>query len=186
MDTKARTRLSKFLSFVLRHSPGDIGLTLDANGWADVSDLLTQAAKHGTTFTRPELDEVVATNDKKRFAFDDTRTRIRANQGHSVDVDLGLTARTPPDILYHGTGEQSVASILASGIHKGERHHVHLSATIEQAVAVGRRHGKPAVLAVDAKKMHEAGIPLFMADNGVWLADEVPPAFLTLLSGTPK
>lgn len=182
MDQRSRTRLSKFLSLVLRHAPGDIGLSLDQHGWAEVSELLSCAVAHGTSLTRPDLDEIVATSDKRRFAFDEAGTRIRASQGHSVQVDLKLEPRTPPDILYHGTGEQSVGSILATGLHKGERHHVHLSPSVEQAIAVGRRHGKPTVLAVDARKMHDAGIPLFMADNGVWLAEDVPPAYLTLLT----
>jgi putative RNA 2'-phosphotransferase len=183
VDTKTRTHLSKFLSYVLRHSPHEAGLTLQEGGWVSVDDLLAGAARAGTRISRDQLEEVVATNDKKRFAFDDTKTRIRANQGHSVEVDLKLEARTPPDILYHGTAEHFVASILATGVQKQSRHHAHLSATFEQAVIVGRRHGKPVVLAVDAKSMHADGLPLFMADNGVWLADEVPPKYLARIEG---
>jgi putative RNA 2'-phosphotransferase len=181
MDQKTTIRVSKFLSYVLRHAPDDIGLTLDENGWADVTELLECSARHGTRISRDELNHVVATNDKKRFAFDETKSRIRANQGHSVEVDLGLVARTPPDILYHGTAERSVPAILASGLQKQSRQHVHLSLTFEQAVTVGRRHGKPVVLKVDARAMHAAGLSLYMAENSVWLADEVPPAYLSVI-----
>lgn len=183
MDQKTNLRISKFLSYVLRHAPGDIGLLLDENGWADVATLLECAARHGTRITRDQLDHVVASNDKKRFAFDETKTRIRASQGHSVEVDLGLVPRTPPDILYHGTADRSVPAILATGLQKQSRQHVHLSLTFEQAAVVGRRHGKPVVLKVDARAMHAAGLPLYLADNGVWLADEVPPAYLSVIPG---
>lgn len=173
-------RLSKFLSLVLRHDPGAIGITLDPNGWVAVDDLLSAAARSGNAITREQLDEVVATNDKKRFAFSPDGTRIRASQGHSVEVELGLDPVEPPERLFHGTATRSVESIRAEGLVRQSRQHVHLSPDEETAIRVGQRHGKPVVLVVRAGQMHRDGHAFYRSDNGVWLTDSVPPEYLDI------
>jgi putative RNA 2'-phosphotransferase len=169
---------SKLLSYVLRHRPDSIGLTLDAHGWADVGDLLACLAAQGKAIDRTLLEQVVAQNDKQRFAFSEGRSRIRASQGHSIAVDLQLRAAEPPAVLYHGTASRFLKSILATGLRAGARHHVHLSADRDTATRVGTRHGFPAVLIVDAARMHADGIAFYQSDNGVWLTAEVKPAYL--------
>lgn len=181
MDVARLVRTSKFLSKHLRHAPQKLGITLAPGGWVDVEDLLAATALHGMPLTRAELDEVVARNNKQRFAYDVRGTRIRANQGHSVPVDLQLQPSVPPATLYHGTGERFVPAILREGLRKMRRHHVHLSADIPTALAVGRRHGRPAVFAVHAGAMHADGIPFYRSDNGVWLVDAVAPHYLELV-----
>lgn len=171
-------RVSKFLSLVLRHDPGAIGLALDGNGWADVDDLIRLADRHGKPLTRPLLERVVADNDKKRFAFSDDGRRVRASQGHSVEVDLALPPADPPAVLYHGTASRSVESIRAEGLRPGSRRHVHLSPDISTATKVGQRHGKPVVLVVRAAEMAAAGHPFYRSENGVWLADFVPVGYI--------
>ncbi len=171
------TRISKTLSYHLRHRPDALGLTLGPGGWVAVDDLLAALARQGKPVTRAELDEVVAWNPKQRFAFDETGARIRASQGHSVAVDLELAPVEPPAVLYHGTGAQSVAAILREGLRKQQRHHVHLSADVATARAVGARHGRPVVLQVDAAAMRTAGHVFYRSANGVWLVDAVPPEF---------
>jgi putative RNA 2'-phosphotransferase len=175
------TRLSKMLSLVLRHEPGAIGLVLDASGWADTGELIEKMTGHGYSLTGELLQQVVATSDKKRFSFNEDGTRIRAAQGHSIDVDLQLQAVAPPSYLYHGTGRRAIASILAGGLQKRKRHHVHLSADLATAVKVGRRHGAPKVFVVKAGEMHSDGYSFYLSENGVWLVDEVPPRYLVLL-----
>ena len=175
------TTISKRLSFWLRHKPEDAGLTLSADGWTDVAAVLDAFSAHGLECNRDQLERVVATNDKKRFEFSNDGKRIRARQGHSVDIDLGLTALTPPDVLFHGTATRFLPLILAEGLKPIARHHVHLSPDHGTAVMVGRRHGKPAVLQVAAGAMQADGHQFFRTDNGVWLTDAVPPAFLTLI-----
>lgn len=170
--------ISKFLSYVLRHEPGSIGLALDANGWAKVDELLAKANAAGKRIDMATLQRVVETNEKKRFTLSDDRSLIRAAQGHSVTVDLDLPWTTPPALLYHGTAEKSVASILANGIEARSRQHVHLSADVETATKVGARHGKPVVLIVQAARMFHAGAKFWKADNGVWLTDAVAPEFI--------
>jgi putative RNA 2'-phosphotransferase len=182
MDETRIVRISKFFSKHLRHAPREIGLALQPGGWVAVDDLLAATARHGFPVTRAELDVVVTTNDKQRFAFDETGTRIRANQGHSVEVDLELTAADPPELLYHGTAAASLPAILSGGLLKMRRHHVHLSKDIATALRVGARHGKPVVLAVAANKMTADGFRFFVSANGVWLVDHVPPNYLTVLS----
>lgn len=179
MDPKL-VRLSKFLSLVLRHDPGTIGITLDPNGWVAVDELLSAAARAGKQITREQLDEVVATNDKKRFAFSSDGTRIRASQGHSVEVDLGLAPVEPPESLFHGTATRSVEAIRAEGLVRQSRQHVHLSPDEETAIRVGQRHGKPVVLIVRAGQMHRDGHAFYRSDNGVWLTDSVPPEYLEI------
>ena len=178
MNEDQKTRISKFLSLVLRHEPGKIGLTLDAAGWADVDDLLAKLHSHGRSLSRTDLEEVVATNEKKRYAFSEDGRRIRASQGHSIDVQLGYTQKAPPDRLFHGTATRFVDSIKASGLIKGERHHVHLSADAETARKVGQRHGKPVILIVLSVEMQKAGHVFYQSDNGVWLVEHVPSGFL--------
>lgn len=160
----------KRLSFLLRH---DKNYQFDEHGWREISDLITH---HG--YTMDELKEIVEINNKQRYEFSEDMTRIRARQGHSVHVDVELEEKLPPDVLYHGTGEQSLASILEQGINKGNRLYVHLSETSETAVNVGKRHGKPVVLVVDAKKMAEDGHKFYLSRNGVWLTDYVGVKFI--------
>ncbi len=172
------TRISKFLSLVLRHEPAKAGLTLDTAGWVEVDALLRGCAEAGRPFSRQDLERVVAENDKKRFAFSEDGRRIRANQGHSVEVELAYTATPPPELLYHGTADRFIDSIQREGLRKAQRHHVHLSADRRVAIEVGRRHGRPVVLVVAAGAMHRTGHTFFISANGVWLTDHVPPAFL--------
>ena len=171
-------RTSKFMSLVLRHRPETIGLVLDANGWADIGALIERAGAHGVALTRELIADVVATSDKQRFAIDESGQRIRANQGHSVEIDLDLEPREPPETLFHGTGEKSVAAIRIEGLKRGRRQHVHLSPDEETAVKVGSRHGRPAVLRIAAARMAGAGHAFFLSTNGVWLTDCVPAEFI--------
>ncbi len=170
--------LSKFLSLILRHKPEVVGITLDENGWADVQELLDKIKQSGKEINFEQLQEIVANNDKKRFTFDETRQKIRANQGHSIAVKLNLGAIQPPDILYHGTAKKYVPSIMEKGLLKGKRQHVHLSGDRETAIKVGRRHGKPKVLIVHAAKMAEEGHVFYQSKNMVWLTDHVPPNYI--------
>ena len=172
------TRNSKFLSLVLRHDPDRIGITLDDAGWTDVAALLDATAAHGVMITRDELVQIVATSDKQRFALSPDGARIRANQGHSVEVDLALAPATPPAVLYHGTVGQFVDSIREQGLIKGARHHVHLSADTATAAKVGGRRGKPVILTVRAADMVAAGHTFFCSENGVWLVDHVQAQFI--------
>ena len=176
MDERRTVKVSKYLSKHLRHQPERIGLTLGEGGWVEIETLMAAAAAHGFRFTREELDHVVATNDKRRFAIEGTR--IRASQGHSVEVELGYSPAAPPATLFHGTAQRSLGPIFQSGLVRGRRHHVHLSADTDTALRVGSRHGVPAVLAVDAGGMTAAGFAFFRSDNGVWLTEAVPPAYL--------
>lgn len=174
------TRASKFLSLVLRHQPEKIGLTLDREGWVEVSRLLDALAAHGLNLTPHELQEIVRTNDKQRFSLSPDNLFIRANQGHSVEVELGYEPATPPPVLYHGTAERFLSSIKERGLSKGRRHHVHLSEQPETAANVGRRYGKPVVLRIACDEMHAEGHLFFRAANGVWLTEHVPSRYITL------
>ncbi|MGQ4403413.1 RNA 2'-phosphotransferase [Streptomyces hayashii] len=169
-------KVSKYLSKHLRHRPERIGLTLDEAGWVEIDQLIVACAAHGFRFTRAELDHVVAANDKKRFAIEGTR--IRASQGHSVEVDLGLPPATPPPYLYHGTVGRCLDVIRAEGLRPMNRHDVHLSADRETATRVGARRGRPVVLSVDAGAMHRDGHVFHVSANGVWLTKAVPPQYL--------
>lgn len=183
MDDKRLVKVSKYLSKHLRHAPERIGLQLGSGGWVAVDTLLAACATYHFTITRDELEEVVRRSDKQRFAFNDTRTHIRANQGHSVEVDLELPVATPPDELFHGTARHNVEAITREGLNKGRRHHVHLSSERETALRVGARHGTPVVFRVDAARMHAEGIEFFVSENGVWLCDSVAPSYLELEDG---
>lgn len=172
---------SRLLSLVLRHKPEEIGISLDKNGWALVSDLLKGMAARGNKITMAELEEIVATNDKQRFSFNDNKTKIRANQGHSVKIDLDLKALVPPAVLYHGTAQKSINGIMKIGLDKMNRRHVHLSADKETALKVGSRHGKPVILEINSKAMHDIGHTFWQSENGVWLTDKVPVEYITIL-----
>lgn len=178
ISEKQLTHISKFLSLVLRHQPETIAITLDQNGWTDVKDLIEKANNYGIKFDRETLNHIVATNPKKRFTFNDTLDKIRASQGHSVEIELGYTNQKPPEILFHGTAEKFVQSILNTGLEKGNRQQVHLSADIETAIKVGQRHGKPFVFKVLAEQMYDDKFEFFISDNGVWLTDNVPTKYL--------
>lgn len=182
MNERQRMKISKFLSLVLRHRPKAVGVTLDAAGWVSVAVLLDGCARSGRSISREQLEEVVATNDKKRFEFSPDGSMIRASQGHSVDVDLGYAPADPPEVLYHGTARRNLASIHGRGLVKGRRHHVHLSGDEETAVKVGRRYGKPVVLTVRASRMAADGAAFFLSANGVWLTDHVPPEYIEFAS----
>lgn len=181
MKDKSLVSTSKFLSLVLRHQPEVVGMTLDEEGWLEINALIDAANQHGKRLSLKLLHEVVATNDKKRFALSDDGLRIRASQGHSVTgVDLKLAETTPPDTLYHGTVAAFIESIRSTGLEKRSRNHVHLSADEATATKVGSRRGKPIILQVDAAAMHQDRHRFYLSANGVWLVDAVPPSFLTI------
>lgn len=184
MNDKRRVTVSKYLSKHLRHTPAEIGLTLEPGGWVPIADVLSAATKHRFHITREELDEVVAKCDKQRFALDETGTKIRANQGHSAEVDLQLEPVEPPAELFHGTGAKSASAIREQGLAKMSRHHVHLSLDTDTARRVGARHGKPVVFVVESGRMHRDGFAFFRSENGVWLTDHVPPSYLRILAET--
>lgn len=171
-------RASKFLSLVLRHEPQKIGLQLDAQGWADIADLLQRLAEHGHALDRADLQRLVQTNDKQRFALSEDGLRIRASQGHSIAVDLGLQPLEPPPWLYHGTVPSFLESIATQGLRPGERQHVHLSLDRQTAQQVGSRRGAPVILSVDAGRMHAEGHRFYRSANGVWLTDHVPLRYI--------
>jgi putative RNA 2'-phosphotransferase len=183
MMSRDSVELSKFLSFVLRHKPDAIGLVLDAQGWVSVDELVQKGNAAGTRFSRDNLLQVVETSDKKRFSVSADGQRIRAAQGHSVSVELGLLRREPPTVLYHGTATRFVESILSEGLKPQKRQQVHLSADVATAERVGQRHGKPVIFKIEALHMHQLGFEFFLADNGVWLIDQVPPDFLAPPAG---
>lgn len=181
---RRHTQISKFLSYVLRHQPDAIGITLDSQGWVAIVDLLVAGATNGNHITREELDFVVRNNNKQRFAISDDGTRIRASQGHSTEVDLGYASSVPPPVLYHGTAVRNLPSIRTSGLLKGNRHHVHLSLDDATAAQVGGRHGRPVVLIVRAGAMSAVGYEFFLSANGVWLTEHVPTEFIDF--GSPR
>ncbi|MDO4700891.1 MAG: RNA 2'-phosphotransferase [Moraxella sp.] len=181
---KQDKKISKFLSLILRHKPHAVGISLDNEGWADVETLLRALNNHHHHIDMARLEHIVATNDKQRFAFDTHKQKIRANQGHSIDVCLNLPEVAPPETLYHGTARGAIDGIMAQGIDKQQRQYVHLSADTQTAIKVGRRHGKVVVFVVQAGKMHQAGMKFYQADNGVWLTEHVPVAYLSVFEGT--
>lgn len=184
MDPKTLKTLSKYLSYHLRHRPEALGLTLEPGGWVTLENLLSASATHSdlpVPLTRDRLQTIVTTNDKQRFSISPDGQRIRANQGHSIPIDLQLTPQTPPAILFHGTAEPALSAIQGSGLHKMARHHVHLSANSDTAKAIGSRHGRPVIFQVAAARMHHDGFSFYCSDNGVWLVDHVPVTYLSLL-----
>ena len=172
-----KNETSKFIALILRHKPETIGITLDEHGWANVDELVAGIAKQ-QAFDRDRLEEIVRTDSKMRYSFNEDHTLIRANQGHSIPVDVELEEKTPPDILWHGTGEKYVSSIHAQGLIPKSRLYVHLSADYDTAVKVGSRHGKPVVYTVAAGDMQKAGYQFYQSVNGVWLTKRVPAQFL--------
>lgn len=179
MTEQDKKRISKFLSLILRHDPDKIGLELDEQGWANVKDLIDKCKKHRYHFSMEDLIEIVETNDKQRYSFNEKRNKIRANQGHSIDIDLALSPVEPPEFLYHGTATRFLSSIMEQGIIKISRQHVHLSKDKETAAKVGSRHGKVIVLTIMTGKMHQDGILFYQSDNGVWLTDFVDLKYIS-------
>ena len=181
MSGKRNVILGKFISKILRHQPGLIGISLDEHGWAEVQDLIAgvRAAGH-PDFDMAVLEEIVETNNKKRYSFSDDKQLIRANQGHSIPVDVELPVTSPPATLWHGTADRFVPSIMEQGIRSMNRLYVHLSPDMETALKVGRRHGKPVILRIDSKQMEADGAVFYLSVNGVWLTKEVPAKYITV------
>ena len=178
MTDKQIIQTSKFLSLILRHEPERVGLQLGEAGWVAVDDLLNAVNQHGTPLTRDQLNHIVATSDKRRLAFSEDGQRIRASQGHSVEIDLQYAPQQPPEILYHGTATRFLDAIRKDGLQKMARHDVHLSAETKMTLQVGGRHGKPVLLKIRAGEMHRAGFVFRCSANNVWLVDHVPPQFI--------
>ena len=169
----------KFISLILRHKPEVIGITLDKHGWADIHALIDGVNATGRYhLTQETLEEIVHTDEKQRYAFNEDHTRIRANQGHSISVDVELEQRTPPSVLYHGTGEKYADAIGREGLIPKSRLYVHLSTDTETARKVGSRHGKPVIYTIDCRKMTEDGYRFYLSANGIWLTKAVPPQYL--------
>jgi putative RNA 2'-phosphotransferase len=175
MTEQKRAKISKKLSYILRHAPESVGLVLDENGWADVHDLMS---KFGDPLSIDDLNEVVETNEKKRFAFNEDLTKIRASQGHSIEIDLAYLPTMPPYFLFHGTATRFLESIKKDGLLKGSRHHVHLSLDEVMARKVGSRHGSFVILTIKSREMLEAGYNFFVSENDVRLTDNVPTRFI--------
>lgn len=167
---------------ILRHKPEEIGLELDAAGWANVDALLSAMQQHGFQITVDQLVKIVDTDEKSRYQFSNDRKRIRASQGHSIAVDLGYRPEEPPDVLYHGTASRFVESIRKIGLQKRDRHHVHLSVSPEVASAVGKRYGQPVILIIDAARMNRDGLVFYRSENNVWLTEEVPVRYISFPS----
>jgi len=182
MNEKITKSISKFLSLVLRHSPETIGLKLDENGWADVEELIAKCNKKGNTLDAEILDYVVENNDKKRFAFNEDKKKIRASQGHSISVELNLAEAEPSEYLYHGTVGKFLENIKKEGLQKMSRQHVHLSKDLETAIKVGSRRGAAQILTVRSGAMHRDGFKFYLSENNVWLTDEVPVKYIEFKS----
>jgi putative RNA 2'-phosphotransferase len=178
MSDAARVKKSRYLTRALRHRPERIGIVLDEAGWVSVAELCAACTRHGVAIDAAELTEIVRESDKQRFAFSDDGLRVRAQQGHSVEVDLGYEPAEPPELLFHGTVRKVLAAIREQGISRGSRHHVHLSPDRETAIRVGGRRGKPVVLVVYAKRMAKDGFVFMKSGNDVWLTEHVPPQYL--------
>lgn len=177
-SSKKLHQLSKYLSFVLRHRPDAISLTLTTDGWADVDELIAKINAQGKDMSKAELCEIVAQDEKQRYAFNQDQSQIRANQGHSIKIDLKLESLIPPEFLFHGTAEKNITSIREQGLQKRQRHHVHLSENEKTAKQVGARYGKPVILIIAAQMMHQAGHTFYRSDNNVWLTEAVPVQFI--------
>jgi putative RNA 2'-phosphotransferase len=175
------TKISKFLSLILRHSPETIHVNMDKNGWVDINELIDNAHKYKNMYLNNDLIKtIVETNDKQRYMLSDDGKRIRANQGHSITVDLELESKVPPGILYHGTASRFLDSIMKEGLKPMRRQYVHLSLTEEIALTVGKRHGKPIILYINTKNMYEEGYKFFASENKIWLVKEVPVKYITI------
>lgn len=173
-------KTSRFISMILRHKPGVIGITLDEHGWANVSELV-EGVNKVHPLDMETLEEIVRTNEKQRFSFNEDKTKIRANQGHTIPVDVELDEKEPPEVLYHGTGEKYVESIDCTGLVPRQRLYVHLSTDKEMAAKVGQRHGKPVVYRVNSGQMAKEGFIFYLSVNGVWLTKAVPVQYLEKL-----
>lgn len=169
--------LSKFMSLVLRHKPETIGIKLDENGYADLAELINGLVKNGMTVDFLDIEEVVNSDNKGRYSFNETKTKIRANQGHSIKLNLELESKVPPEILFHGTSTKAYKIIKDDGLRKMNRHHVHLSEDKDTAYDVGSRYGRPVIIHIYAKKMFEEGIEFYQSENGVWLTNYVNPKY---------
>jgi len=178
MNPTRAKKISKFLSLILRHEPQAVGVELDESGWTPVDHLLVKMNEAGTFIDRELLEQIVRNNPKKRFAFSDCNTLIRANQGHSIDVELGYDPVEPPQFLFHGAATKDLKKIRSNGLKKMKRHDVHLNSATEPCIAIGSRHGKPTVLKIAAKEMYHAGFQFFRTPNDVWLTNNVPPEFI--------
>ena len=178
-----RTKISKYLSFILRHHPEAIDIQLDEHGWAKVDELIDgiNKTKPNSKITMEVLEEIVRTDNKQRYSFNEDKTLIRANQGHSIPVDVELQAAIPPAILYHGTGQKYAESIDKQGLLHQSRLYVHLSKDIATATKVGQRHGQPVIYEIDAQSMYNDGYSFYLSVNGVWLTDHVPLTYLKKL-----
>jgi len=186
MNKDYETKVSRFISLVLRHKPEVINIELDANGWANVNELLSGMSEKGYTITPDDLNFIVSNDNKGRYRFSDDHTKIRANQGHSIQVDVALQELKPPHYLYHGTGEKSIDAIKKYGLRAMSRLYVHLSCDYETAISVGKRHGKPIVLKIASEKMYNDGFKFYLSENNVWLAAEVPNNYIIIESKTPQ
>lgn len=171
-------KLSKFISLILRHKPEEIGITLDEHGWAKVEDLINGINKSGRHIDMDILEEIVKTDNKQRYSFNEDKTKIRANQGHSIPVTIEFKELEPPKTLYHGTATKSLAGIMQQGIKSMSRLYVHLSKDFETAKQVGTRHGECVVLVINAKRMYENGIKFYLSENGVWLTEYVDTKYI--------
>ena len=170
-------KLGRFLSLVLRHNPQAAGISLDEHGWADVGELLAGVNRTGRRIDLPTLERIVRENNKQRYSFNGDHTKIRANQGHSLQVDIELREAEPPKYLYHGTATRFFPAIQREGIRKMSRQYVHLSGDFATAMAVGKRHGIPMVITIDAAAMARDGVAFYRSENGVWLCDWVDPKY---------
>ena len=178
MNKNKLTELSRFLSYVLRHKPDAIGLNMQSDGWVYVEELLAKMSANGKDITLDVLEMIVHQDDKQRYSFNLDKTQIRANQGHSIEIDLNLEPVDPPEHLYHGTTSRNLDSIKENGLLKQQRHHVHLSENTDTAKRVGARYGKPVILTILSSEMVKAGHTFYCSDNNVWLTDTVPPKFI--------
>lgn len=175
------SRIGKYICLILRHKPEIIGIELDKNGWANIDELINGLKKKYPDFNREKLEYIVNTDNKQRYSLSDDKSKIRARQGHSIDVDVELKELTPPELLYHGTAERFLESIMKEGLVPKSRLYVHLSKDVETAEKVGKRHGKPAVLKIETGKMAEDGFKFYLSENGVWLTKVVPPKYFSLI-----
>ena len=182
LTQKQLTAFSKFLSLFLRHKPETINLSLDSEGYVDINQLISNINKYSEYhITRSTLDHIVATDSKHRYSYNDTKTKIRANQGHSIPVDLNLTAQIPPEILYHGTSKRFLDSILSDGLKPMSRQYVHLSSDSTTAAMVGKRHGdNPIIFMIETKPLIDSGYKFYLSENKVWLTDYIPAKYLSL------
>ncbi|GAB2690896.1 RNA 2'-phosphotransferase [Mucilaginibacter koreensis] len=181
MSKQLATKISRLLSLALRHAPESLGVSLDQNGWCKIDALLIGLKQKGYSIDEQTLLSIVISNEKKRFSFDESKTFIRANQGHSLNIDLGLNSEVPPEYLYHGSAVSNITSITLTGLKKNNRDYVHLSTDLKTVMAVGKRHGDPVVLKVSAGKMHREGYEFYLSANDVWLTDSVPPEYLQVI-----